>query len=410
MAHARAYVGLDIGTTKISAIIAEVEKGGSVKIVGVGVAPSEGLRRGVVVNLEKTVASITKAVEEAERMSGIPIKAVYAGIAGDHIRSINSRGVIAVSGRESEITPADVERVVEAAKAVAIPMDREIIHVIPQGFIVDDQDGVKDPVGMSGVRLEAEVHIITGAVTAAKNMCRSIQRCGLKVNDLVLEPLASAHAVLAPDERDMGVVLLDVGGGTTDVAVFYEGSVRHTAIVPLGGSNVTSDIAIGLRTPIDRAEEIKIQHGCALAAMVKPEEDLVVPGVGGRPDKRISRHLLASMIEPRMEEIYQLANREVKKHHYADLLGAGVVITGGSSLMEGAVELAEQVFQMPVRRGVPSGLTGLAENVRDPRHSTGVGLILHALDAEVSENGNGSGGDGREPLDRLLDWFRGLFS
>jgi cell division protein FtsA len=410
MAHARAYVGLDIGTTKISAIIAEVEKGGSVKIVGVGVAPSEGLRRGVVVNLEKTVASITKAVEEAERMSGIPIKAVYAGIAGDHIRSINSRGVIAVSGRESEITPADVERVVEAAKAVAIPMDREIIHVIPQGFIVDDQDGVKDPVGMSGVRLEAEVHIITGAVTAAKNMCRSIQRCGLKVNDLVLEPLASAHAVLAPDERDMGVVLLDVGGGTTDVAVFYEGSVRHTAIVPLGGSNVTSDIAIGLRTPIDRAEEIKIQHGCALAAMVKPEEDLVVPGVGGRPDKRISRHLLASMIEPRMEEIYQLANRVVKKHHYADLLGAGVVITGGSSLMEGAVELAEQVFQMPVRRGVPSGLTGLAENVRDPRHSTGVGLILHALDAEVSENGNGSGGDGREPLDRLLDWFRGLFS
>jgi len=410
MAHARAYVGLDIGTTKISAIIAEVEKGGSVKIVGVGVAPSEGLRRGVVVNLEKTVASITKAVEEAERMSGLPIKTVYAGIAGDHIRSINSRGVIAVSGRENEITSADVDRVVEAAKAVAIPMDREIIHVIPQGFIVDDQDGVKDPVGMSGVRLEAEVHIITGAVTSAKNMCRSIQRCGLKVNDLVLEPLASAHAVLAPDERDMGVVLLDVGGGTTDVAVFYEGSVRHTAIVPLGGSNVTSDIAIGLRTPIDRAEEIKIQHGCALAAMVKPEEELVVPGVGGRPDKRISRHLLASMIEPRMEEIYQLANREVKKHHYADLLGAGVVVTGGSSLMEGAVELAEQVFQMPVRRGVPSGLTGLAENVRDPRHSTGVGLILHALDSEVSENGNGSGGDGREPLDRFLDWFRGLFS
>jgi cell division protein FtsA len=410
MAHARAYVGLDIGTTKISAIIAEQEKGGSVKIVGVGVAPSEGLRRGVVVNLEKTVSSITKAVEEAERMSGIPIKTVYAGIAGDHIRSINSRGVIAVSGRGNEITPADVERVVEAAKAVAIPMDREIIHVIPQGFIVDDQDGVKDPVGMSGVRLEAEVHIITGAVTSARNMCRSIQRCGLKVNDLVLEPLASAHAVLAPDERDLGVVLLDVGGGTTDVAVFYEGSVRHTAIVPLGGSNVTSDIAIGLRTPIDRAEEIKIQHGCALAAMVKPEEELVVPGVGGRPDKRISRHLLASMIEPRMEEIYQLANREVKKHHYADLLGAGVVITGGSSLMEGAVELAEQVFQMPVRRGVPSGLTGLAENVRDPRHSTGVGLILHALDGEVSENGNGSGGDGREPVGRLLDWFRGLFS
>jgi cell division protein FtsA len=399
---------LDIGTTKISAIIAEVEKGGEVKIVGVGVAPSEGLRRGVVVNLEKTVSSITAAVEEAERMAGLDIKGVFAGIAGDHIRSINSRGVIAVSGRENEITASDVDRVVEAAKAVAIPMDREIIHVIPQGYIVDDQDGVKDPVGMSGVRLEAEVHIITGAVTSAKNMCRSIQRSGMKVYDLVLEPLASAHAVLEPEEREMGVVLLDIGGGTTDVAVFFEGSIRHTCIVPLGGSNVTSDIAIGLRAPIDRAEEIKIRHGNALASMVAPEEQITVPGVGGRGDRRISRQLLASMIEPRMEEIYQLANREVKKHHYAEMLGAGVVITGGSSLMEGSVELAEQVFQMPVRRGVPSGLTGLAENVRDPRHSTGVGLILHGLDAEVSENGSANG-DGRDPIDRLLEWFRGLF-
>jgi cell division protein FtsA len=409
MAQARTYVGLDIGTTKISVILAEVEKTGAVKIVGVGIGPSEGLRRGVVVNLEKTVASIGRAVEEAERMAGVPVKGVYAGIAGDHIRSINSRGVIAVSRRDNEITPVDVERVVEAAKAVAIPMDREIIHVIPQGFIVDDQDGVKDPVGMSGVRLEAEVHIITGAVTAAKNVCRAIQRCGLKVHDLVLEPLASAHAVLAPDEREMGVVLLDIGGGTTDVAVFFEGSIRHTSIVPLGGANVTSDIAIGLRTPIDRAEEIKILHGSALASMVRPEQELTVPGVGGRSDKRISRHLLASMIEPRMEEIFQLANREVKKHHFADLLGAGVVLTGGTSLMSGAVELAEQVFQMPVRRGVPSGLTGLAEIVRDPRHATGVGLILHALESEAGENGAGSSVEGREPLDRFLHWFRGLF-
>jgi cell division protein FtsA len=399
---------LDIGTTKISSIIAEVEKGGEVKIVGLGVAPSEGLRRGVVVNLEKTVASITAAVEEAERMAGVDVKGVFAGIAGDHIRSINSRGVIAVSGRENEITTSDVDRVVEAAKAVAIPMDREIIHVIPQGYIVDDQDGVKDPVGMSGVRLEAEVHIITGAVTSAKNMCRSIQRAGMRVNDLVLEPLASAHAVLEPEEREMGVVLLDIGGGTTDVAVFFEGSIRHTCIVPLGGSNVTSDIAIGLRAPIDRAEEIKIRHGCALASMVHPEQQITVPGVGGRGDRRISRQLLASMIEPRMEEILQLANREVKKHHYAEMLGAGVVVTGGSSLMEGVVELAEQVFQMPVRRGVPSGLTGLAESVRDPRHSTGVGLILHGLDAEVSENGSVNG-DGKDPIDRLLEWFRGLF-
>jgi len=412
MAQARTYVGLDIGTTKISCIIAEIEKGGGTKIVGVGVAPSEGLRRGVVVNLEKTVASITRAVEEAERMAGVPVKSVYAGIAGDHIRSINSRGVIAVSRRDNEITPTDVERVIEAAKAVAIPMDREIIHVIPQGFIVDDQDGVKDPVGMSGVRLEAEVHIITGAVTSARNMCKSIQRCGLKVNDLVLEPLASAHAVLAPDEREMGVVLLDIGGGTTDVALFFEGSIRHTSIVPYGGSNVTSDIAIGLRVPIDRAEEMKLQHGCALTSGVSAGEEVVVPGVGGRPDKKISRQLLASMIEPRMEEILQLANREIKKHHFADLLGAGVVLTGGCSLMPGIEELAGQVFQMPARRGVPSGLTGLAENVRDPRYSTGVGLILHALDGEASESGEPvlvGAGESQEPLNRLFEWFRGIF-
>jgi cell division protein FtsA len=408
MASNKHYVGLDIGTTKISAIIAEKERTGEVKIVGVGVAPSDGLRRGVVVNLERTVASITAAVEEAERMAGVEVSGVFAGIAGDHIRSINSRGVIAVSGRDSEISAADVDRVIEAAKAVAIPADREIIHVIPQGYIVDDQDGVKDPVGMSGVRLEAEIHIITGAVASARNICRSIQKSGMRVRDLILEPLASAQAVLGPDEKEMGVVLLDIGGGTTDVAVFYEGSIRHTCIVPLGGANVTSDIAIGLRTPIDRAEELKIQHGSALASLVEASRHITVPGVGGRGDKQISRHTLASIIEPRLEEIFQLANREVKKHHYAELLGAGVVLTGGTSLMEGAVELAEQVFQMPVRRGVPTGLTGLAENVRDPRHSTGVGLILHGLMSEATENGSGPVTE-KEPLDRLVEWFRGLF-
>jgi cell division protein FtsA len=383
MSQTRTYVGLDIGTTKISAIIAEMDpETRDIKIVGVGMSPSEGLRRGVVVNLEKTVASIARAVEEAERMAGVQVKGVYAGIAGDHIRSINSRGVIAVSRRDNEISQADVDRVVDAAKAVAIPMDREIIHVIPQEFIVDDQDGIKDPIGMSGVRLEAEVHIITGAVTSAKNICKSITRAGLKVHDLVLEPLASSHAVLGPDERDLGVVLLDMGGGTTDVAVFYEGSIRHTAIVPLGGASVTNDIAIGMRTPIDQAEKIKIEHGCALASMVGPLEKLVVTGVGGRGDKEIPRAQLASMIEPRMEEIFALSNREVKKNHFADLLGAGVVLTGGTSLLPGAVELAEQIFEMPVRRGVPSGLSGLMENVRDPRYSTGVGLILHAVQNE----------------------------
>jgi len=411
MAQARTYVGLDIGTTKISCIIAEIEKAGGVKIVGVGVAPSEGLRRGVVVNLEKTVASITRAVEEAERMAGVPVKSVYAGIAGDHIRSINSRGVIAVSRRDNEITPTDVERVIEAAKAVAIPMDREIIHVIPQEFIVDDQDGIKDPVGMSGVRLEAEVHIITGAVTSAKNICRAIQRAGLKVQDLVLEPLASSHAVLGRDERDLGVVLLDIGGGTTDVAVFFEGSIRHTAIIPFGGANVTNDIAIGLRTPIDKAEHIKITYGCALAAMVPAEHLVPVSGVGGRADREISRHVLASMIEPRMEEIFALANKEVKKNHFAELLGGGVVLTGGTSLMPGVVELAEQVFEMPVRLGVPSGLGGLSANVADPRFATGVGLVLHAAmvdSGDQSARERRTNGDRRPRFD-LRRWFSELF-
>ena len=407
----RTYVGLDIGTTKISCIIADVDGSVELRVVGVGNAPSEGLRRGVVVDLEKTVGSIQRAVDEAERMAGIPVKGVHAGIAGDHIRSINSRGVIAVSRKDNEIGTADVDRVVEAAKAIAIPMDREIIHVIPQEFIVDDQDGIKDPVGMSGVRLEAEIHIITGAVTSAKNICRAIQRAGLKVYDLVLEPLASSHAVLGPDERDLGVVLLDIGGGTTDVAVFFEGSIRHTAIVPFGGTSVTNDIAIGLRTPIDKAEQIKIQHGCSLAALVTQDKRVVVSGVGGRADREISRHVLASMIEPRMEEIFALANKEVKKNHFAELLGGGVVLTGGTSLMPGVSELAEQVMEMPVRLGVPQGLGGLSANVADPRFSTGVGLVLHAALGEHSENGHKERrnyGERRAGFD-LRRWFSDLF-
>src|SRR5438034_3015859 len=393
----RTFVGLDIGTTKISCIIADQSGNGELRVVGIGNAPSEGLRRGVVVDLEKTVGSIQRAVDDAQRMAGVPVRGVYAGIAGDHIRSINGRGVIAVSRKDNEIGPADVERVVEAAKAIAIPMDREIIHVIPQEFIVDDQDGIKDPVGMSGVRLEAEVHIITGAVTSAKNICRAIQRAGLKVYDLVLEPLASSHAVLGPDERDLGVALLDLGGGTTDVAVFFERSIRHTAIVPFGGANVTNDIAIGLRTPIDKAEAIKIQFGAALAALVSHTESLTVNGVGGRSDRQISRHLLASMIEPRMEEIFVLANKEVKKNHFAEMLGGGVVLTGGTSLMPGVVELAEQVFEMPVRLGAPQGLGGLGANVADPRFSTGVGLVLHGCQGE---NGDGPLAERRAPVDR----------
>ena len=406
----RTFVGLDIGTTKISCIIADQSSSGELRVVGVGNAPSEGLRRGVVVDLEKTVASISKSVEEAERMAGVEVKGVYAGIAGDHIRSINSRGVIAVARKDNEIAIGDVERVVEAAKAIAIPMDREIIHVIPQEFVVDDQDGIKDPVGMSGVRLEAEVHIITGAVTSAKNICRAIQRSGLKVYDLVLEPLASSLACLDDDERDLGVVLLDIGGGTTDVAVFHEGSIRHTAIIPYGGANVTSDIAIGLRTPIDKAESIKIQHGSALASLVSADDSINVSGVGGRSDREISRQLLASMIEPRMEEIFALANKEVRKNHFAQLLGGGVVLTGGTSLLPGVTELAEQVFEMPVRLGIPRGLGGLSANVADPRFSTGVGLVLQAAKVE-SGTGLFSENNNAKPKLRfdLKSWFSNLF-
>jgi cell division protein FtsA len=379
MAEARIYAGLDIGTTKITAIVAEPEEDGEgIRIIGVGEAPSDGLKRGVVVNLEKTTRSIQYAVQEAERMSGRTIRGVFAGIAGDHIRGINSRGVIAVSRKDAEIRPHDLERVIEAAKAVAIPTDREILHVLPQEFIVDDQDGIRYPVGMSGVRLEAEVHIITGAASACRNVIRAAERAGLQVEELVLEPLASADAVLAADERDLGVALFDIGGGTTDVAIFYEGSVRHTAVIGLGGANVTNDLAIGLRTPVERAEQLKLQSGCALTSMVSPKEVVQVPSVGGRQDREVSRHMLAMMIEPRIEEIFELGKKEIRKNHVADLLGAGVVLTGGASLLEGMTELAEQVFEMPVRRGVPMGITGLTEAVCDPRFATGVGLAIHA--------------------------------
>ncbi|MFH0777941.1 MAG: cell division protein FtsA [Candidatus Eisenbacteria bacterium] len=403
MASGKVLAGLDIGTTKICAIVAEADEANQINIVGVGTVPSEGLRRGVVINLEKTVASISRAVEKAERMAGIEIKSVYAGIAGDHIRSINSRGVIAVSRKDNEIGPADVARVVDAAKAVAIPADREIIHIIPQEFIVDDQDGIKDPIGMSGIRLEAEVHIITGAVTSAKNLCKSIERAGLRVEDLVLEPLASSHSVLGPDEKNLGVVLVDVGGGTTDVAIFYEGSIRHTAVIGLGGASITNDIAIGLRTPIDKAEELKIQHGCALSSLVSESEKIQVPGVGGRPTRELSRHVLSAMIEPRMEEIFTLALKEVKKNHVPDLLSAGVVITGGAAVMHGVVEMAEQIFQLPVRIGVPTGVAGLVDSVSDPKFATGVGLVLYAFRSDEMDTEFSKG-----PLSRLSSGIRKL--
>ena len=391
MGSPKRITGLDIGSTKISAVIGELGSDGRLGIVGVGAAPSEGLRRGVVVNLERTVASVRKAVKEAERMGGVQVKSVHVGIAGDHIRSINSRGVIAVSRGGDGISQGDVDRVIEAAKTVAIPTDREIVHAIPQEFVVDDQDGIKDPIGISGVRLEAEVHIITGAVSCTRNLVKSIERAGFKVENLVLEPLATNLAVLDEDERNLGVVLLDMGGGTTDIAVFAEGSIRHTAVVGLGGANITNDVAIGLRTPVDKAEFLKIEYGCALASLVDEDETISVPGVGGRPARTISRRLLGSMIEPRVEEILTLALKEVKQNQTADLLGAGVVLTGGTSAMQGVCELAEQVFDMPVRCGYPMGVQGLADSVRDPKYSTSVGLALYAAVPEQSEErGNGN--------------------
>lgn len=380
MAHVRTVVGLDIGTTKISAVIAEVEEGEPTpRLVGLGVVPSEGLRRGVVVDLEKTVRSISKAISDAELMAGVNVQTVIAGISGEHIRSINSHGVIAVSRSDNEITEADVERVIDAARAVAIPADREIVHVLPQEFIIDDQPGIKIPVGMSGVRLEAEVHIITAASTAMRNIYRAIGRCELEVEAIVLEALAASYAVLTDEEQDLGVAVVDLGGGVSNIAVYYDGSIRQTSTVPLGGKNVTNDIAIGLRTPIDQAEAIKIKYGAALPSLVDANELITVPGVGSRADREISRSVLASIIGPRMEEILSLAYREVKKSNFPDTLAAGVVLTGGGALLRGAEELAEQIFDMPVKIGLPRGFDGLAEIAGSPAQATGIGLIQYGL-------------------------------
>ena len=404
-------VGVDIGTTKICAIVSEVEDSGQLRITGVGNSPSDGLKRGVVVNVEKTVRSIRRAIEEAERMSDARIAAVYAGIAGDHIRSLNCRGVIAVSGPDNEITVHDEARVIETAKAVSIPMDREIIHVLPQEFVVDDQPGVKDPIGMSGVRLEADVHMVTGAVTSAQNICKSIRRAGVEVVDLVLEPLAASYAVLSPEEEEMGVALVDVGGGTTDLAVFCNGSIRHTAVIGLGGENVTHDVSIGLRTPYKQAEEIKREHGCALGTLVSKEEMIEVPGLAGRASYQVPRAELTSIVEARMEEIYTLVHREIRRTDYADLLAAGVVLTGGGSMLEGCVDLAEEVFGMPVSLGVPKGVTGLVDAVTQPIYATGVGLVLFGLHHRNRKDVIGANGDDgfQVILSRMKQWVKDFF-
>jgi len=379
-------VGLDIGTTKIAVVIAEVGASKNLNIIGVRKHPSDGLRRGVVVNLDKTVRSIQKAAKSAELMAGIEIESVYAGICGDHIRSINSRGVVAVSRNGNEISNEDVNRAIDAAKALSLPMDREIIHIIPQEYIVDDQDGIKDPIGMSGIRLEVDAHIVTGAVTSAQNIYKSVHRAGFKINDLVLQPLASSYAALGDDERELGVGLIDVGGGTTDVAIFFEGSIRHTAVIGLGGKNVTNDIALGIRTPIDQAEKIKLNYGCAFIKKVPKDEFVQVPGIGGRQPREVSNSVIASIVQPRMEEIFYLALREIKKSDYIDLLTAGVVITGGCALLDGTVELAEQIFDMPVKIGNPIGFGGLIEVANSPIFATGVGLTIYGLRKKYDSN------------------------
>jgi cell division protein FtsA len=377
-------VGLDIGTTKICAVVGEVKENHRIDVIGIGTSPSRGLRKGVVVNIESTVESIKRAIEEAELMAGVQINSVYTGIAGGHIKGFNSRGVIAVKDRE--VNQSDVDRVVDAAKAVAIPLDREVLHVLPQEYIVDNQDEIRDPLGMSGVRLEAEVHIITGAVTSVQNIIKSVNRAGLEVADVVLQPLAASCAVLTPDERELGVAMIDIGGGTTDIATFVEGSIWHTAVLGIGGNHLTNDIAIGLRTPSNEAEKIKIRYGCALSNLVKEDETIEVPSVGGRPTRVLSRQLLSEIIEPRAEEIFSLVSREIKRTGYEEMVASGVVITGGSSILEGMPEVAEKILDLPVRRGGPSNVGGLVDIVNNPMYSTAVGLILYALKEQGNRN------------------------
>jgi cell division protein FtsA len=401
-------VGLDIGTSKVVAIVGEVMPEGKIEVIGIGSHPSRGLKKGVVVNIESTVQSIQRAVEEAELMAGCQIHSVYAGIAGSHIRSLNSHGIVAI--RDKEVAPGDVERVIDAARAVAIPADQKILHILPQEFLIDNQEGIKEPVGMSGVRLEAKVHMVTGAVSAAQNIIKCVRRCGLEVDDIILEQLASSYSVLTEDEKDLGVCIVDIGGGTTDLAVFTEGSIRHTAVIPIAGDQVTNDIAVALRTPTQFAEEIKIKYACALTQMATADENIEVPSIGDRPPRRLARHTLAEVVEPRYEELLTLVQAELRRSGFEDLMAAGVVLTGGSSKIEGLVELAEEVFHMPVRLGVPQYVTGLVDVVRNPIFATGVGLLLfghHNRDQRTLEAGLGKGL--RSVWDRMKGWFQGNF-
>lgn len=404
-------VGLDIGTSKVVAIVGEIADEGQIQVIGLGHHPSRGLRKGVVVNIESTVQSIQRAVEEAELMAGCEIHSVYAGIAGSHVKSLNSHGIVAV--RDNEVSEADVDRVIEAAKAVAVPADQKILHVLPQEYIIDQQDGIREPVGMSGVRLEAKVHMVTGAQSAAQNIIKCVRRCNLEVDDVILEQLASSYSVLNDDERDLGVCIIDIGGGTTDIAIFTGGSIRHTAVIPIAGDQVTNDIAVALRTPTKHAEAIKLKYACTLPQLVPPDEFIEVPTVGDRPARKLARQTLAEVVEPRYAELFQLIEAELQRSGYMNVLGAGIVLTGGSSKMEGAIELAEEIFHMPVRLGVPTGVIGLTDVINNPIHATGVGLLLFGMQnrgAPAASRGGGSGGiDGESVWGRMKAWFQGHF-
>ncbi len=372
-------VGLDIGTTKICAVVGEVS-GSEINIIGIGTHPSIGLRKGVVVNIESTVESIKKAVEEAELMAGCEISSVYAGIAGGHITGFNSRGIVAIKG--PEITQSDLDRVIDAARAVAIPMDREVIHVLPQEYIVDDQTGIQNPIGMAGVRLEAKIHIVTGAVTSAHNIVKCVNRAGLDVCDIVLESLASGEAVLTDEEKELGTALVDLGGGTSDLAVFWGKNIKHTFVLALGGDNLTNDIAIGLRAPLKEAEKIKKKFGGCISSAISADEAIEVPGMGGRNARKLPRQILGEILEPRMEEIFSLLKREIYRAGMENVIASGMVLSGGTSLLEGAVEIAETIFKVPTRLGKPRGISGLTDVVNNPMYATGVGLVIYGAKKE----------------------------
>lgn len=401
----RMIVGLDIGTSKVVAIVGEISSTGDLSIVGIGSHKSVGLKKGVVVNIESTVQSIQRAIEEAELMAGCQIHSVYVGIAGNHIRSLNSHGIVAI--RDREVYAQDLERVLDAAQAVAIPADQKILHILPQEYLIDDQEGVKEPLGMSGVRLEAKVHLVTCAVNAGQNIEKCIRRCGLEVEDIILEQLASSYAVLTDDEKELGVCLVDIGGGTTDIAIFTEGAIRHTGVIPIAGDQVTNDIAMALRTPTQHAEEIKIRYACALAKLTGADETIKVPSVGDRPARDLSRQALAEVVEPRYEELFTLIQHELQRSGFEDMVAAGIVLTGGTSKMEGVIELAEEIFHMPVRLGAPTNVKGLKDIVANPIYSTGVGLLMYGM--EKTNDGQPAPEYKEDAFDRIKGWFRRNF-